>query len=122
MRMTMKKLTQGATRLLVLALALGLAGGALADASLVSYLSFDTTGSNGVILQRDGGSVDPVQVESGYVNYTTTENAKFSQTEEQSGCRVTAQAWFLSIMALRSVFGFIQTLSATGGLSAALDC
>lgn len=75
------------TRYFALICTLGLSAGAWGDASLVSYLNFDTidtTGNTGVKLVRAGGSVDPVRVESGYLNYTTPANAKFGEHAYQS--------------------------------------
>ena len=80
-----QKLKRLTTRMLATLFAVFATSGAWADdASLVSYLSFDTIGANGVNLQCDGGSVDAVNVENGYLNYTTTANAKFGDHAYQS--------------------------------------
>lgn len=76
----MKAIIQSLTRhihIAVATLAALATTSAWADATLLNYMSFDTIGSTGgVLIQKDAGTIDPFKIDGGYVNYTTTENAK----------------------------------------------
>lgn len=74
MKRTIERITR--TAMLAVAFMLCATTSAWADATLLNYMNFDTLDSNGVAIQKDDGTINPVKIDGNYVNYTTTANAK----------------------------------------------
>ena len=79
------KLTRTIVRTFAFALTLCATTSAWANPWLLSYKSFDNlTSSEGVSLTREAGSVDFIKVDGGFINYSTTANAKFGDHAYQA--------------------------------------